>query len=252
MTNDEIFNEVQEYLRKERANTTTMSDEEIVEEGMKKYDRLMSVIEGGGYKKGANFIREFVEADEIQLGKMREYCFSNPALSLSTEDMTYSEGVKSRMIPDEILRMRSEKDINVLMEEALKFINSTKGDKKFYEVVEEIMEKHDLKAPDVYTCAQLSRQTYSKATSPKSQSAPKLSTVWSIIMGLQCDMDEADEVLHSVGFARHGTTFERVMEYFIRNKFYDVLSINYVLKGMGLPLLTSESGGKENDASENL
>ena len=126
------------------------------------------------------------------------------------------------------------------------FVMRHEKDNTFGATVNKVMTKHKMTAPDVYKSAFLRRQDFSRATDPKAGNVSK-HIVWQIILGLHCNLDEADMLLFSAGYIRRRNRFDLVMEYFIKHKNYDVLAINDVLNELKLKPFSCYKAVKDKD-----
>lgn len=90
-----------------------------------------------------------------------------------------------------------------------------------------------------YKKANVDRKLFSKIKNTPGYH-PGKPTVFAFVIALELDMDEAKEMLEKAGFAfSHSSKMDIVVEYFIRNRMYNVLEINEVLFQFDLPLLGS-------------
>ncbi|MCD8201459.1 MAG: hypothetical protein LUD47_05280 [Clostridia bacterium] len=255
MEKEKLLKDVQEYLRQNRGEISSVTDEERRETGERGLSVLMSLASknsaDGTYEK----LRAFSEESEAQHNKLVEFCYEKTRESSFLANMAGPLGMNAessildgfiyKAFPDEA-RQISVKDTDRLLKGAMEYVGKHMKDPKPCDVIVEIMESHNLKASDVYGRAQLSRQAFSKIIAANSKVTPKKTTLWCIIMGLKCDIMEADRILNSGGYIRCSEQ-DRVLEYFIDNDVYDLVTANFILDGMGLPLLTTESvekGGK--------
>ena len=90
-----------------------------------------------------------------------------------------------------------------------------------------------------YKKANVDRKLFSKIKNTPGY-RPGKPTVFAFVIALELDLDEAKEMLEKAGFAlTHSSKMDIVVEYFIRNRRYNVLEINEVLFQFDLPLLGS-------------
>ena len=191
-------------------------------------------------------IRAFMGAGAVQKRKLLAFCIdfydptakhrgrpSYPAGGPSTVEYSrgvhYSRIVAFRTIASTVAADRGGDELQRLYQ----FVEEHERDITFSETVFRVMNRHKLTAPQVYKAAMMRRQDYSRAIAPSTKSITK-SIVWQIIIGLHCNLDEADEVLFSAGYIRRPTKFDLTMEYFIDNKKYDMGAINDALHELGL------------------
>ena len=85
---------------------------------------------------------------------------------------------------------------------------------------------------DVYINAKLSRQDFSRITTPGK--GVKRSTVFSVAIGLKLTWVETQVLLRSAGYAfRDNSEFDMILMYCISKKMYDVQTINELLYEYG-------------------
>ena len=90
-----------------------------------------------------------------------------------------------------------------------------------------------------YKKANVDRKLFSKIKNTPGY-RPGKPTILAFVIALELDLDEAKEMLEKAGFAlTHSSKMDIVVEYFIRNRRYNVLEINEVLFQFDLPLLGS-------------
>lgn len=181
-------------------------------------------------------IKAFLSHNEVQKRKLLSYCrdFYDPTVQ-----------------PKKIIQNGEEIQLNTYLQEddlykLYQFVKRHESDSTFGATVYKVMDKHQLTAPQVYKAALLRRQDFSRATDPKAKNVSKL-IAWQIIIGLQCNMDEADEVLFSAGYIRRKSKFDLTMEYFIKHQNYDIMAINEVLDELKLKVFSCYKSVRDND-----
>lgn len=211
-----VLKRVEAYIRK-MAVADVPGDRRFYAEAEEK---LKSVIANGAaecdaasYAAMVKDINEFATKDAASLRKLCLYCmdFRDPSIKFAEKEV-----VKHSYF--------SEREIDLLHN----FVNSHRRDKSFGEAVYELMDKHNMKAPEVYNNVNMDRRQFSRVTSP-AYSGIKRITAWSVIVGLHCNLEEADYLLYCAGYVRRNTKFDLIMEYFIVNRIYDINTINGVL-----------------------
>ena len=102
-------------------------------------------------------------------------------------------------------------------------------DESFSEAVLRIIREKDLYEPDVYKKAGLDRKLFSTIRSKKNY-VPSKKTAVALCIGLELDLKQSNELLMKAGFTlSHSNLFDVIIEYFIKNKKYDLYDINAVL-----------------------
>lgn len=194
-----------------------------------------ATIDSDLYCDAVRDIEAFTKRDEASKRKLCLYCldFCDPSVRFVVKEVVQ----QSFLTENEFEKLQ-------------RFVKTHKNDKTFGDAVYEIMYKHKMSAPEVYKNAKLSRQDFSRVTSLTSGGVRK-STVWSIIVGLHCDLDEADYLLYSAGYIRRKTKTDLILEFFITNKNYDILAINDALNDYGQKPLAITSSVKDNDVFDN-
>ncbi|MBQ4290787.1 MAG: macro domain-containing protein, partial [Clostridia bacterium] len=86
---------------------------------------------------------------------------------------------------------------------------------------------------ECYKKANVSRKTFSKIRNEKGY-RPSKNTVLSFAIALELDMEETESLLRTVGFAlSRSETADRIVEFFIRNRNFDIYEINAALYSYG-------------------
>ena len=101
-----------------------------------------------------------------------------------------------------------------------------------------LMPGEGLKNSQVYAAANISKQYFSKLL--KGQVKPSKEKVLALAIGLTLNLDEAVDFLRIAGYALSPISqTDTIVEYFIRNKDYNVLKIDIVLFDYGLEPLSN-------------
>ena len=181
-------------------------------------------------------INSFI-SDEIQKRKLLSFCadFVDPTVKSTT-----------RLPNGEEIQLNAYLQEDELCE-LFHFVKRHSADGSFGDAVYKIMDSHNLSRTQVYRAASLRRQDFARATDARAKNVTK-QIAWQIIIGLHCNMDEADEVLFSAGYIRRKSKFDLVMEYFIRQENYDIWAINAVLEELQLKQFSVYVYSKDSDA----
>ncbi len=110
-------------------------------------------------------------------------------------------------------------------------------DEGFSDALLRMIDEKGMKDSECYKKANVDRRLFSKIRSDPDY-RPSKPTAFAFIMALELSMPQAKSLLSKAGFAlTRSSKLDVVMEYCIKNRFYDVLRINEVLYELDLPLL---------------
>lgn len=113
-------------------------------------------------------------------------------------------------------------------EESLLYALSNTED-TFSESLLKLIDESGLTDAQVYKKANIDRRLFSKIRKNKDYT-PSKSTVLSLAIALELDINKTKDLLRKAGFAlSHSNKFDIIIEYFISNKTYDIYTINEVL-----------------------
>ena len=142
-------------------------------------------------------------------------------------------GHSSLNIPD-FLRKRKPRDGSESLEDALKKIYT----ESFEKHLQQLINKKGLKNSEVYATSNISKQYFSKLL--KGKVKPSKEKVLALAVGLRLNIDETVDFLRIAGYALSPISqTDKVVEYFIKNKDYNVIKIDIVLFDFGLEPLSS-------------
>lgn len=223
----------------QRENLVDDSENELTEATQKLSIIMQSHITESSDNEASQLYEEinaFISVDDTQKRKLLSYCldFFDPTLQPKTISQNGEEIQLNTFL--------REDDLYKLYQ----FVKRHESDSTFGEIVYEVMDRHNMTAPQVYKGALLRRQDFSRATDPKCKNVTK-QIAWQIIIGLHCSLEEADEVLFSAGYIRRQNKFDLTMEYFIRRQNYDIMAINDVLDDLNLKLFSCYKPVKDKD-----
>ena len=118
------------------------------------------------------------------------------------------------------------------LEDALKQM-----DESFSQMVLRRIKEKGMKNAECYKKANLDKKLFSKIKKDIYYK-PKKTTAVALAMALEMNLQETRELLMKAGFAlSHSDKFDIIVEYFIKEKYYNVLEINEVLFYYDQPLL---------------
>ncbi|MCR5798264.1 MAG: macro domain-containing protein [Eubacterium sp.] len=107
----------------------------------------------------------------------------------------------------------------------------------FEKHLQQLINKKGLKNSEVYATANISKQYFSKLM--KGQIKPSKEKMLALAVGLRLNLDETVDFLKIAGYALSPISqTDKIVEYFIRNKDYNVLKIDIVLFDYGLDSLS--------------
>lgn len=103
----------------------------------------------------------------------------------------------------------------------------------FTDLLIEQMNKKNLKSAALYRAAQLDRRLFSKMISDR-EYKPSKDTALSVIFALQLSLSEAEDMLSRAGYTlSHSSKRDIIIEYFLKEKTYNLNDINAVLYKLG-------------------
>ncbi len=121
---------------------------------------------------------------------------------------------------------RSPEELDALLGRAVKL--------SFVEKVAELIREKGIRDPVVYKAAQLDRRLYSKLMSDPAY-RPSLDTAVAIALALRLPLDEAEDLLARAGHTlSHSIKRDVVIEYFFRERIYDLTYVNLILDRLRL------------------
>lgn len=109
----------------------------------------------------------------------------------------------------------------------------------FGEYMQQLINKKGMKNSEVYAAANLTKQYFSKLL--KGKVTPSKTKILSLAVALHLNMDETVDFLRMSGYAFSPfSPVDKIFEYFIQNKIYDIYKIDIVLFDYGLPTLVND------------
>ena len=112
-----------------------------------------------------------------------------------------------------------------------------KRDESFQQMLFRLIEEKNLKNSEVYTRANLSKAHFSKIKKNPNY-RPKKETVFALAVALELTIEETGELMKKAGYAiSHSFVLDTIVEYFIINRKYNIMDINFALFDHDQPLL---------------
>ena len=109
--------------------------------------------------------------------------------------------------------------------------NALNHTKDFSTLVVELLEikgyKNDY--PQFYNKADIDRRLFSKIINTKSNYHPDIKTVFKIIIGLELDLEQANELLKSASYSFGSSLFNLIIQYCVENQVYEHKKIDKYL-----------------------
>lgn len=223
-----------------QTNNCNLSNDASFDDMEEKLAKILQVHSSGGYdedrKDNIDAVNAFLSANAVQRRKLLSFCvdFYDPTVKPKTITQNGEE--------IQLHTYLQEDDLYKLYQ----FVKRHETDSTFGETVYQVMDSHNMTPPQVYKNAMLRRQDFSRVTDPKCKSVTKM-LAWQIIIGLHCNMEEADKVLFSAGYIRRKTKFDLTIQYFIEQKNYDIMAINEILDELKLKVFSCYKSVKDND-----
>lgn len=107
----------------------------------------------------------------------------------------------------------------------------------FQERLFEIIRERNIDEVELYTKAQITKQTFSKIRSNRDYK-PTKNTAFLLVLALNLKLEEAENLLSRAGIAfSPSDKFDLAIKFFIENKIYDIFEINEILMQSGIKTL---------------
>ena len=119
------------------------------------------------------------------------------------------------------------------------FIKDIRSRKKstFQEKLFEIIRTRNIDEVELYTKAQITKQTFSKIRS-NGDYKPKKNTAYLIVLALNLNLAESEDLLGRAGITfSTSSEFDLAIRFFIEQNIYDIFKINEILMASGIKTL---------------
>ena len=186
-------------------------------------------------------IREQAKHPQIEQQKPSNNTNTSSPKPVATENPIVIDESKTRYdlaSPDEVYDW---KQINAAMKkysfldkpELLSEVLDKAINKSFVDILIIHMRRQNLHPTTVYGNAQIDRKLFSKIVSDK-EYKPSKDTAIALVLALNLTLDEANDMLSRAGYTfSHSNKRDIIIEYFIRERLYDIDDINDVLFKLG-------------------
>ena len=215
--------------------------QKVVDAYASKVAKAKSVTKRQSYQETLALLQKLAQEDPFSRKKLYSFCLDSVTLRCNQQ-----VGATVVLMSYDGKDDRGEEEI-VFSERGLdKFIKQMLSKQSFSELVVEYMIKKEMTPKEVYTNANLSRQDFSRITSPGK--GVKRPTVFSVAIGLRLNWEDTERLLNSAGYAfRSSSLFDLIIKFCIMNKQYEVETINELLYERGQNTLANNVYIKVND-----
>ncbi len=215
--------------------------QKVVDAYASKVAKAKSVTKRQSYQETLALLQKLAQEDPFSRKKLYSFCLDSVTLRCNQQ-----VGATVVLMSYDAKDDRGEEEI-VFSERGLdKFIKQMLSKQSFSELVVEYMIKKEMTPKEVYTNANLSRQDFSRITSPGK--GVKRPTVFSVAIGLRLNWEDTERLLNSAGYAfRSSSLFDLIIKFCIMNKQYKVETINELLYERGQNTLANNVYIKVND-----
>ena len=157
--------------------------------------------------------------------------------SLSTQSSSNRKFAKCDSTEEEMKERSCFSNTSTMHQKLDSYMQQEQG--SFGEYLQQLIRKRGMKNSQVYTAANLTKQYFSKLMNGKV--TPSKTKILSLAIALQLNMDETVDFLRMSGYAfSPSSSVDKIFQYFIHNKIYDIYRIDIILFDYGLPTLANQ------------
>lgn len=202
-----------------------------------KKNRIKRYTENASEYLQANFIPEIEPEKKTSTGSDVRY-----SMRIYNDDIKYSDRNVSDISVDDAYD-------SLTVDSLMKNYSATAGtldflkqldkstNKTFVDTLVLYINKKGLRDSEVYKAAQIDRRLFSKIMSDR-QYKPAKDTAVAIAIALQLTLDEANDLLSRAGYTfSHSNKKDIIIEYFFRERIYNIDDINQVLFNLGQKII---------------
>ena len=166
------------------------------------------------------------ELAEKLFGSVQSYIDENYVREVLAEE--YPDTVKAGKLNCSGMLLSPKRSLEDLLDEA---------EETFSQSLIRLIDRKELKDPDVYKKANIDRKLFSKIKNNK-EYKPSKATALALSFALELDLDETKDLIGRAGYAlSHSSKADIIVEFFIVNNNYDLIELNEVLYAFGQPLI---------------
>lgn len=191
-------------------------------------------------------VQSFIDDTYIQEKGLEEYGLTNGCEAKKIDTRSFKEAVNRRRLAElefdsqirgnfaETAKYPPQPFTSRKLEDLVKEVDAT-----FSESLIQLIDQKGMKDPDVYKRANIDRKLFSKIKN-NADYKPSKSTAIAFAIALELNLDEARDLIGKAGFAlTHSSKSDIIIEYFLREKKYNIFEINEVLFAFDQPLIGS-------------